>query len=190
MHSPTESSRQIIAMSSTMNPRLNFWCLSLNSLENMSPIYFRLGSGRVKKVQRVKKKYTDILVIWTRIKSCGTIFFIREKTCARNRSHIEALGSNTRDIGVLFSPAVLFFLPALILCQDAFSQFKGQGMIHHLELLDSQDATNAFLVPCPVFFSFFCCCCCCHGVMPARSHYLVCVCTALHATPDQPAEQK
>ena len=39
--------------------------------------------------------------------SCGTIFFIRENTCARIRSHIEALGSNTRDIGVLFLPAEL-----------------------------------------------------------------------------------
>ena len=60
------------------------------------------------------KKYTDILVIWTRMKSCGPIFFIREKSCARIRSHIEALGSNTRDIGVLFLPAVLF-LPVLTL---------------------------------------------------------------------------
>ena len=62
-----------------------------------------------------KKKDTDILVIWNSIKSCGTIFFIREKTCARSRSHIEALGSNTRDIGVLFLTRCTF-LPALTLC--------------------------------------------------------------------------
>ena len=36
-------------------------------------------------------------------------FFIRGKTCARIRSHIAALGSNTGDIGVLLLPAVLFF---------------------------------------------------------------------------------
>ena len=62
--------------------------------------------------------------------SCGTIFFIREKTCARIRSHIETLGSNTRDIGVLFLPAVLV-LPALTLRPVRIEIMVSQAAFHH-----------------------------------------------------------
>ena len=75
-----------------------------------------LGSGRVTKVQRYLSYLNSHKVMWYH-------FLHQGKTCARIRSRIEALGSNTRDIGVIFVPAVLF-LPALTLCRILYCVYQ------------------------------------------------------------------
>ena len=87
------------------------------------------------------------------------IFFIREKTVARIRSDIEASGSNTRDIGVIFLPAALF-LPALTLYPPKTDLNSVHVLVDETVICNSLRSPNreqidlgavatAFMVPVP-----------------------------------------